>query len=132
MLYINAYKVYRAYGGPEEGGWWYDMGTPVASIPISTEYRRGQEYFFQSGEIVIQKCRYCEGQGTVACEDPNLQDVCDNCGEIPSDKIKTESMMAELQALLEQEEIMGRREELRISLETCMGEAYPDSKPTYE
>ena len=25
--YVNVYEVYRAYGGPEEGGWYYDEGT---------------------------------------------------------------------------------------------------------
>lgn len=25
--YVNVYQVYRAYGGPEEGGWWYNEGT---------------------------------------------------------------------------------------------------------
>jgi hypothetical protein len=29
--YINIYLVDRAYGGPEEGGWWYDAGDPVHS-----------------------------------------------------------------------------------------------------
>ena len=24
--YVNEYEVDRAYGGPEEGGWWYDTG----------------------------------------------------------------------------------------------------------
>jgi hypothetical protein len=32
--FINIYGVTRAYGGPEEGGWWYDCGEPLASIPI--------------------------------------------------------------------------------------------------
>jgi hypothetical protein len=27
MKHINVYEVDRAYGGPEEGGWWYDTGT---------------------------------------------------------------------------------------------------------
>lgn len=26
--YVNIYDVGRAYGGPEEGGWYYDYGTP--------------------------------------------------------------------------------------------------------
>ena len=26
-LWINVYRVERAYGGPEEGGWWYDQKT---------------------------------------------------------------------------------------------------------
>jgi hypothetical protein len=32
--YINIYQLDRHYGGPEEGGWWYDSGVPVASIPL--------------------------------------------------------------------------------------------------
>lgn len=34
IAYVNAYAVTRHYGGPEEGGWWYNRGTPLASIPI--------------------------------------------------------------------------------------------------
>ena len=34
IIYINAYLVGNAYGGPEEGGWWYDYGTPLASVPM--------------------------------------------------------------------------------------------------
>lgn len=35
--YVNAYAVDRRYGGPEEGGWYYDDGTPLASIPVDTD-----------------------------------------------------------------------------------------------
>lgn len=34
MRYVNAYCVTRHYGGPEEGGWWYNAGEPLASVPI--------------------------------------------------------------------------------------------------
>ena len=37
VKYVNAYEVGRCYGGPEEGGWWYDAGNPLASIPCRTE-----------------------------------------------------------------------------------------------
>jgi len=33
MLYVNVYSVSRHYGGPEEGGWWFDAGKVVASHP---------------------------------------------------------------------------------------------------
>ncbi|UCC74155.1 MAG: hypothetical protein JSV86_06230 [Gemmatimonadota bacterium] len=33
MQYVNVYLVDQAYGGPEEGGWWYDWGVPHVSIP---------------------------------------------------------------------------------------------------
>lgn len=34
VKFANAYSANRLYGGPEEGGWWYDSGRPVASIPF--------------------------------------------------------------------------------------------------
>jgi hypothetical protein len=35
--FVNAHAVDRNYGGPEEGGWWYDSGEPLASVPVTTE-----------------------------------------------------------------------------------------------
>lgn len=29
---VSVFLVDRAYGGPEEGGWWYDTGTPCTEI----------------------------------------------------------------------------------------------------
>lgn len=29
MYYLHKYEVAQQYGGPEEGGWWYDAGDPV-------------------------------------------------------------------------------------------------------
>lgn len=34
LVFVNAYSVCRCYGGPEEGGWWYDSGRPLASVPV--------------------------------------------------------------------------------------------------
>jgi hypothetical protein len=34
MRYLNAYLTEQQYGGPEEGGWWYDTGIPLASVPL--------------------------------------------------------------------------------------------------
>ena len=30
--FVNVYLIDRAYGGPEEGGWWYDCGEAIESI----------------------------------------------------------------------------------------------------
>ena len=30
-LYVNCYMIDQAYGGPEEGDWWYTVGRPVES-----------------------------------------------------------------------------------------------------
>ena len=34
MKYLNIYEVGQAYGGPEEGGWWYSCGDPVESTLV--------------------------------------------------------------------------------------------------
>lgn len=30
MLFLTTYFVNQQYGGPEEGGWWYSVGEPIA------------------------------------------------------------------------------------------------------
>lgn len=37
ISFLNAYNENRIYGGSEEGGWWYDAGDPVASVPFRSE-----------------------------------------------------------------------------------------------
>ena len=34
LKFVNVYSVTRHYGGPEEGGWWYNQGEPIASVPV--------------------------------------------------------------------------------------------------
>jgi hypothetical protein len=34
-VYLNTYEVWQVYGGPEEGGWWFEAGTPMQSILVS-------------------------------------------------------------------------------------------------
>jgi len=31
---ITVHEVWQAYGGPEEGGWWYSCGAPIKTICI--------------------------------------------------------------------------------------------------
>jgi len=41
LIYVNIYRVGRSYGGPEEGGWYFDTGTPIGAVPITvTEEER--------------------------------------------------------------------------------------------
>ena len=37
FYYVNVYLEDRAFGGSEEGGWYYDCGSPVRSFPFFTE-----------------------------------------------------------------------------------------------
>lgn len=34
IRYVNAYDVDRAFGGHEEGGWWYDTQEPISSVKV--------------------------------------------------------------------------------------------------
>lgn len=34
--YHNVYKTEQCYGGPEEGGWWYQRGTLLEAVPTRT------------------------------------------------------------------------------------------------
>lgn len=39
MKFVNVYLADRAFGGPEEGGWWYDCGKAIRSFPVATMRR---------------------------------------------------------------------------------------------
>lgn len=48
--YVNVYEVTQAYGGPEEGGWWYECGIPIASVPFDS-FKEAVEY---QGKMMIK------------------------------------------------------------------------------
>lgn len=35
--WVNAYELGQGYGGPEEGGWWFDVYDPISSIRVYNE-----------------------------------------------------------------------------------------------
>lgn len=37
MKYVNVYLVDQAYGGPEEGGWYYTFGQVHKSMPVKPD-----------------------------------------------------------------------------------------------
>jgi hypothetical protein len=39
--FINVYEIFQSYGGPEEGGWWYNVGTLVRSVQVPTALADG-------------------------------------------------------------------------------------------
>lgn len=39
MYLVSVYETNRAYGGPEEGGWWYDTGVP-SEDPEALKYHK--------------------------------------------------------------------------------------------
>jgi hypothetical protein len=48
MFWIHKHEVAQAYGGPEEGGWWYETGEPCGDW---------QPLPFDIEEVAVAKCR---------------------------------------------------------------------------
>jgi len=55
--YVNVYEVGQAYGGCQEGGWWFDTGTPLESVRVdnpteleATIIKMGDRYEMNSNE----------------------------------------------------------------------------------
>lgn len=133
MLYLNAYEVCRAYGGPEEGGWWYDAGEPLASIPIRSIRMKGMRYIVVKDGVTLSECHGCQGTGEVEQEDLNGEiyiGPCEDCGEVPEDLAVASAMMVEYRAMLEDE--VGRDETLVMALEDHMAHPFPEQRPRYE
>jgi hypothetical protein len=135
MIYVNAYRVSRAYGGPEEGGWWYDVGEPMASVPIHSEHRKGKSFYVSDG-VMIHDCDYCGGTGEVEGTESSVDDFtpqwerCQECGEVPVDCAVVNQAVNRLRDQLSQE--VGRREELRVSIEKHFAAYFPEHIPHYE
>lgn len=36
-VWVNVYKIERCYGGPEEGGWWYNHYECIHSVETTTD-----------------------------------------------------------------------------------------------
>lgn len=65
MLFVNEYARSRAYGGPEEGGWWYDHGRFVACHGEFTDRKAADE---RLGQIAARLPSGPTGDGDEARE----------------------------------------------------------------
>ena len=56
---VAIYEVDRAYGGPEEGGWWYDTGTLCRTVAVFRDPGRAQAYALRANRLLdhLQRTR---------------------------------------------------------------------------
>ena len=67
-FYLNEYLANRAYGGPEEGGWWYNTGVFVECKGIA-ESRDDAVKFLEELQPYIDRRRETQDPvGSVACD----------------------------------------------------------------
>lgn len=53
--YVNAYSVDRSYGGPEEGGWWYDAGELLESQSCHADDEEALESLIEDAKADLRK-----------------------------------------------------------------------------
>lgn len=140
MIYLNVYIEHRVYGGPEEGGWYYGAGEPVASIPIETVKAKGKSFYLSESldldkkrEVTIETCHYCDGEGwTEETEDngETYRVVCRDCGEVPADLDGAMALADKAGAMFEGE--ASRYGALIVRFESHFAVPYPEERPRYE
>ncbi len=50
--FVTAYEVTRHWGGPEEGGWWYNWYEPINTVPTSTPETMAEIFKTKYGDRV--------------------------------------------------------------------------------
>lgn len=151
MLYVNVYLVTQLYGGPEEGGWYFDSGEPLGSIPIQTKLENKDYYVSSETEgcgskktitkttIHLRECSGCKGTGEVEEESEERDDKgepyvytarCKSCGEIPEDLEATAKIMTDMHKMFEGD--VGRYQHIQVMLQDHFATFYPERKPHYE
>ena len=76
LLSVAVYETNRSYGGPEEGGWWYDVGEPTENptLGILTRFFLNKKEAFayrDSLEPIVEEANRSEGRrdpGSVLCD----------------------------------------------------------------
>lgn len=64
-VYVNVYDVTRCYGGPEEGGWWYDAGDCILALECATK----EEARFVAEQLRVEYPRTDKRYSVVGGED---------------------------------------------------------------
>lgn len=67
-LHLNEYELNRAYGGPEEGGWWYDTGKFVRCHGVFSSWESAFEKREELVEYLAERRVDCHEPSSVACQ----------------------------------------------------------------
>lgn len=62
-MYLNIYEFCQAYGGPEEGGWWYTCKELIECTPVTNVSRAEKQVEFLNNRFKSVKSDYSMGMG---------------------------------------------------------------------
>ena len=109
MVFVNAYSEDQVYGGPEEGGWYYDAGIPLASVPIRAK-------------PAIRRSVYGENEYQL----------------VPADQVEADRTVKQLEKLFSclqnprgRSSVIGGPD-VEIRIEECPAKPFPARRPRYE
>jgi hypothetical protein len=125
-LYVNVYEVGQGYGGPEEGGWWFQTGSPVTSIAVELtedEWVEAKEDFELASRITLDDTYSIEVSGRwTAFLDARLR----------RKALKLRDELAEsYPSTGKQYEVLGG-DDWNVTIEEHFARFYPEEKPRYE
>jgi hypothetical protein len=66
FMCITSYAITRHYGGPEEGGWWWDMYAPIKTVYMPSRW---------SKERVLQACEKMHARSREEHEEGDISSV---------------------------------------------------------
>ena len=119
QLYVNIYTVGRASGGPEEGGWFYDYGTPISAILV--------EFTEAEHQAITAYARAILGEG---------EEFTDEWLEVFRTKLRekaeriAEPLRTQYAATGKRSSVLGG-EDYEVVIEDHFARAYPEEVPTY-
>jgi len=117
VLCIHVFRCQQSYGGPEEGGWWYEEGEVLASIPVrSIIYNQTVSFDPDAGfdeDVVKNNWRAALTEGDYAL--------------LEKEKTRLQEMYG-----MPLRQIHSAQSWLKVSLGLGMAKNYPEEAPRYE
>lgn len=116
MPFVNVYEVGRSYGGPEEGGWWFDTGCPVESYVVGVAATH------------LRLDRVDDG----FTYPPALDfDAVREAAERAAAEVLRDALREEYPRTNRRSSVLGG-EDWEVAIEDHPGKAYPEERPHYE
>lgn len=131
ILYLNVHAVTRHYGGPEESGWYYNVGTPLASVPFFgtvVEREAGETPTWTSSTYAIE--RDCADDCEAPCEYHQTIFVRYDAEHVDAERVRLHAMFADVKHGSIYSVLGGTAIEVRIG--HGFAETWPEETPRYE
>lgn len=122
-LYVNTYRIQLAYGGPEEGGWYYSVGTAIRTAAAFCDEQFEDEYgaFWADGHSHTCPIYHLWVEAKEEAEQAidTFYPVRENPDPMADPEPETRG------------EILSSGNEL-VTIEASPGQNFPDHRPIYE